>query len=90
MLILIWFSDQLGVKRWRVFKSDKKSSPTTPFRRHLKDHHVSVWVRECTRLNIPVAPSEEGVPVPTPDIPENEPFTREGLLGRLIEFYFKR
>ena len=74
-LILVRFSDRWGVKQWRVFRNDSKSSPTTPFRRHLKDHHASVWAQECTRLNIPVPSLEEEVLEPTPDTPETEPFT---------------
>ena len=78
--------DQRGIKQWKVFKNCLKSSPTAPFRRHLREHHVAVWTRECARLNIPLkAPVQEGGG-PTLVVPEIEPFTREGLLERLIKF----
>ena len=79
------FSDKSGAKRWKVFENNEKSSPTTPFRRHLKVHHTSIWVCECTRLNIPV-PLEQDIPEQTPYGSETELFTREGLLRRLIKF----
>ena len=85
ILIPVQFSDKSGTKRWKVFKNNEKSSPTTPFRRHLKVHHTSIWVRECTRLNIPV-PLEQDIPEQTPYVSETELFTREGLLRRLIKF----
>ena len=85
IITIVQSSDQSGVKRWRVFNNNKKSSPTTPFRRHLKDHHASIWVQECTRLHIP-APSLEEAPERSTDTTKTEPFTREGLSRRLVKF----
>ena len=85
ILIISRFRDESGVRQWRVFsnKNSPKSSPTTPFRRHLEDHHTLVWVRECARLNIPVKhPAQE----PTPDVLETEPFTKAGLSRHIVKF----
>ena len=72
------------MKRWKTFQNKEDSSPTSSFRRHLKNHHQVVWEQECKRLNIQIRRREEDAPMP--DVPEAEPFTREGLLKRLIKF----
>jgi hypothetical protein len=86
ILIAVQFSDQSGVKRWKVFNNNKKSSPTSPFRRHLTDHHALVWVQECKRLNILVPLQEQEIPEQISDTTNAEPFTREGLSRRLVDF----
>jgi hypothetical protein len=85
-LILSHFRGSSGVKEWRVFKNNSGSSPTTPFRRHLEDHHPVVWVQECARLNIPLEFRPQGSQEPKSDAPEIEPFSRDGLLRHLVEF----
>jgi hypothetical protein len=88
ILIFSCFRDQLGVKRWRVFnnKNPSKSSPTTPFRRHLEEYHASLWVQECARLNIPIKHPPREALDQTPDVPKTEPFTKDGLSRHLVGF----
>ena len=45
-----------------------------------------MWAQECTRLNISIKHPPREAPGPTPDVPETEPFTKEGLLRRLVGF----
>ena len=85
-LILTRFSDKSGEKQWKVFKNGQGSSPTTPFRLHLKVHHGTLWMQECIRLNIPAPVPEEEAPEPMLNAPKTEPFTRDGLLRHLIRF----
>jgi len=74
-------SNDSGPKVWKTFQNKKGSSPTTSFRRHLEDHHKSTWRRECMRLGIPTKQQAK-----TPNAPEYEQFTKEGLLKCLIKF----
>ena len=57
-----------------------------PFRRHLDGRHGPIWERECARLNIQIKHPAEGTLEPMPDVPGTEPFTRDGLLRRLVKF----
>lgn len=84
VLMLPYHRDNLGTKRWRVFQNKQESSPTTSFRRHLVNHHESIWERECARLNIAIKhPAKEA----TLELAsETELFTKDGLLKRLIKF----
>lgn len=75
-------SNGSGPKQWKIFQNNPGSSPTSSFRTHLEEHHKSAWERERTRLSIPTKPQAKR----PPDTPEIEPFTREGLLKRLIKF----
>ena len=84
MLIRLRCRGNDGVKQWRVFKNDGNSSPTTPFRRHLRDHHKIAWEQECTRLNIPINHNAEEEP--EPDVAEIEEFTKDAFLIHLVEF----
>ena len=72
-----------GIKQWRVFKNDENSSPTTPFRRHLNNHHEPVWGQERARLNIPINHLAREALEPRT---EKEPFTKDGLLKHLVKF----
>ena len=74
--------DESRLKRWRVFQNKDESSPTTTFRRHLKDYHPLMWEQECARLGIPFKNQTKKIP----QKPTIEPFTKEGLRKRLNKF----
>jgi hypothetical protein len=84
-ILILLLRDKFGSKRWRIFQNKVDSSPTTSFRRHLKDHHASTWGQECLRLGIQVEDRAK-LPGSTSGPLAPEPFTREGLLKRLVEF----
>jgi len=75
-------SEGSGPGRWKTFRNNAGSSPTSSFRHHLEDHHNSAWERERTRLGIPIRRKTKKAQ----NVPEVEPFTKEGLLKRLIKF----
>lgn len=84
---LYYRDDRSQLKEWRTFQNKEGSSPTTSFRRHLRDHHPVHWEHECKRLSIPFKRQKKGAPQEsTLDAPGIEPFTKDGLLKRLVKF----